>query len=155
MLDQLGVPREADFYLCGPAGFLSSFTTGLRNRCVEPRRIHTEVFGPGESFAPGVVAASTIHASAPQADPGAGPQVSFVRSGVTTSWSPQFQSLLELAEACHVPVKWSCRTGVCHSCESGLIGGKIDYLPDPIEPPAEGNVLICCGRPKDDVEIDL
>ena len=155
VLDQLGVPQEADFYLCGPAGFLSSFTTGLRDWRVEPRRIHAEVFGPGESFAPGVVVASTIHATAPQADPGAGPQVSFVRSGVITSWSPQFQSLLELAEACHVPVKWSCRTGVCHSCESGLIGGAIDYQPDPLEPPAQGNVLICCARPKVDVEIDL
>ena len=28
-LNQLGVPRDADFYLCGPASFLASFTAGL------------------------------------------------------------------------------------------------------------------------------
>ncbi len=29
------------------------------------------------------------------------------------------ESLLELAEACDVPVRWSCRAGVCHNCEVG------------------------------------
>jgi ferredoxin-NADP reductase/MOSC domain-containing protein YiiM/ferredoxin len=154
VLDQLGVPREADFHLCGPASFLSSFTAGLPYWGVKPQRIHSEIFGPGASSAPGVVTAA-MYTEAPQGGPGTGPQVSFVRSRVITSWSRQFQSLLELAEACHVPVKWSCRTGVCHSCESGLIGGVIDYQPDPLEPPAEGNVLICCSRPRIDVEIDL
>jgi hypothetical protein len=27
--------------------------------------------------------------------------------------------------------------------------------PDPVEPPAEGSVLICCSRPHDDVVLDL
>jgi len=63
--------------------------------------------------------------------------------------------LLELAEVCEVPVRWSCRTGVCHNCESGLISGSVLYQPDPLDPPAEGNVLICCSRPKDDLVLDL
>jgi ferredoxin len=71
------------------------------------------------------------------------------------SWQGEKVSLLELAEACDVPVRWSCRTGVCHTCECALIGGAIDYLPEPLEPPAEGNVLICCSRPRGDIEIDL
>ena len=71
------------------------------------------------------------------------------------AWRPDWHSLLELAEACDVPVRWSCRTGVCHTCECALIGGAIDYLPEPLEPPAEGNVLICCSRPRADIEIDL
>ena len=66
-----------------------------------------------------------------------------------------YQSLLELAEACDVPVRWSCRTGVCHSCESGLISGSVAYDPEPLDPPAEGNVLICCSRPQGDVVIDI
>jgi len=63
--------------------------------------------------------------------------------------------LLELAEACDISVKWSCRTGVCHTCECALIGGAVEYVPDPLEPPADGNVLICCSQPQVDVEIDL
>ena len=81
--------------------------------------------------------------------------VSFARSNLAVRWDTAFQSLLELAEACDVPVRWACRTGVCHNCESGLIAGAVDYLPEPLEPPGEGNLLICCSRPRADVVLDL
>ena len=81
--------------------------------------------------------------------------VSFARSGLNVRWGSSFQNLLELAEACDVPVRWACRTGVCHTCETGLVAGKVGYLPDPIDAPAEGNMLICCARPEGDVVVDL
>ncbi|MGZ3573905.1 MAG: 2Fe-2S iron-sulfur cluster-binding protein [Vulcanimicrobiaceae bacterium] len=65
------------------------------------------------------------------------------------------QSLLDLAEACDVPVRWSCRTGVCHSCESGLVAGAVRYDPDPLEPLALGNLLLCCSKPQGDVVLDI
>ena len=74
---------------------------------------------------------------------------------LTPPWSDDYASLLELAEACDVPVRWSCRTGVCHNCETTLIAGTVDYDPDPVEPPADGSTLICCSRPLDDVVLDL
>jgi ferredoxin len=63
--------------------------------------------------------------------------------------------ILELAAACDVPIRWSCRTGVCHSCESGLVSGAVVYGPEPFEKPAAGNVLVCCSQPIGDVVIDL
>jgi ferredoxin len=54
-----------------------------------------------------------------------------------------------------VPVRWSCRTGVCHSCETTLLAGAVDYDPDPVEPPAEGSTLICCSRPRAGLVLDL
>jgi ferredoxin len=81
--------------------------------------------------------------------------VSFARSNLNVRWSSGFNSLLELAEACDIPVRWSCRTGVCHTCETGLVNGDVSYQPEPVEYPAGGSVLICCCRPKDDVVIDL
>jgi ferredoxin len=81
--------------------------------------------------------------------------VSFTRSGVNVRWSPAFNSLLELAEACDVPARWSCRTGVCHACETGLVAGSIGYQPDPVDAPADGNLLICSSRPESDIAIDL
>jgi ferredoxin len=81
--------------------------------------------------------------------------VSFARSGLTAAWDPSYASLLELAEACQVPVRWSCRTGVCHTCESGLLAGTVGYSPDPVEPPGQGNLLICCSQPHTDLVIDL
>ncbi len=54
-----------------------------------------------------------------------------------------------------MPVRWSCRTGVCHNCETTVIAGDVDYGPDPVEPPADGSALICCSQPRDDVVLDL
>lgn len=81
--------------------------------------------------------------------------MSFARSGVSVRWRADDQSLLELAEACAVPVRWSCRAGVCHNCETGLISGAVSNDPDPLDPPLAGNVLICCSRPSEDVVLDL
>src|SRR4051794_21643785 len=75
----------------------------------------------------------------------------FARAGLTVSWDSKIQSLLELAETCDVPVRWSCRAGVCHTCECGLISGSVKYDPEPLEPAAAGNLLICCSRPQEDV----
>ena len=76
------------------------------------------------------------------------------RSNLAIPWSDDYASLLELAEAYDVPHP-VVRTGVCHNSESTLIGGTVDYNPEPVEPPAEGSLLICCSRPHDDVVLDL
>ena len=54
-----------------------------------------------------------------------------------------------------MPTRWSCRTGVCHTCETGLLAGTVAYDPQPVDPPAEGNVLVCCAVPNEDVVLDL
>ena len=156
VLQELGGPREADFYLCGPAPFMSSLTADLMSWGVPSTRLHSENFGAGPAMTPGVVAAPARAPHLPDRPAGAGPMVSFARSNLALRWDPVFQSLLELAEACDVPVRWACRTGVCHNCESGLIAGAVDYLPAPLEPPGDGNLLICCSRPRAaDVVLDL
>ncbi|HKX31687.1 MAG TPA: MOSC and FAD-binding oxidoreductase domain-containing protein [Blastocatellia bacterium] len=155
VLEELGVPLESDFYLCGPPAFLADFTAGLAQRVVTPDRIHTELFGSGKSMTPGIAEAPRRPSHAPAGPVGEGPRISFARTGLTVSWSSRFQSLLELAEACDVPVRWSCRTGVCHTCECGLISGSVKYDPEPLDSPAAGNVLICCARPEEDSVIDL
>jgi ferredoxin len=123
---------------------------------VTPERIHVEIFNGSESMTPGVVGAVTRAPHLPEGDADTGPLVSFARSGIAAHWKPSaYQSILELAEACDVPVRWSCRTGVCHSCESGLISGTVVYDPEPLDKPAEGNVLVCCSQPVGDAVIDL
>jgi ferredoxin-NADP reductase/MOSC domain-containing protein YiiM len=155
VIEDLGVPREGDFYLCGPPAFMDDLAAGLAAWGVSGTRIHTELFGARPSKIPGIAAATGRPPHAPAGPAGTGPLVSFARSGLNVRWAPAFQSLLELAEACDVPVRWSCRTGVCHSCETGLISGAVGYRPAPIDPPAAGNTLICCGQPQGDIVIDL
>src|SRR5262245_14719097 len=152
---RLGVPRDADAYLCGPTAFMEEVTAALVAFGVDRSRIRAEIFGAGPSLTPGVVSRPARAPHLPEGAPGTGPSVSFVRSGITTNWDARYASLLELAEACSVPTRWSCRTGVCHNCESGLLSGSVTYSPEPVEPPAGGNLLICCSQPRGDVVIDL
>ncbi len=155
VLQELGVPRNADFYICGPPAFMSDLTVGLAVWGIAASRIHTEIFGAGPSITPGVAASPRRPPHLPAGPPGTGPLVSFGRSGVDVRWGPAFQTLLELVEACDVPVRWSCRTGVCHTCETGLVAGIVSYRPDPVDAPADGNVLICCSQPRGDIVVDL
>jgi ferredoxin-NADP reductase len=155
VLKELDVPRDADFYLCGPSAFMTELADGLKAWGVAANRLHTESFGSGPSMTPGIAAALSRPPHLPAEPEGAGPLVSFARSGLSVRWGSTFGTLLELAEACDVPVRWSCRTGVCHNCETGLVAGAVAYRPNPVEPPANGNLLICCSQPEGDIVIDL
>jgi ferredoxin-NADP reductase/MOSC domain-containing protein YiiM len=154
-IEELVVPRDADFYLCGPSAFMNDLAVELGTWGVAANRIHTEIFGSSPPRTPGIAAAPRRPPHQPAGSAGVGPLVSFARSNLNVRWAPAFQSLLELAEACDVPVRWACRTGVCHTCETGLIIGMVGYQPDPVEPPADGNALICCCRPQADIVLDL
>ncbi|HET7241079.1 MAG TPA: MOSC and FAD-binding oxidoreductase domain-containing protein [Gemmatimonadales bacterium] len=156
MLERVGVPHDAEVYLCGPARFMAEMKEALRGLGVASERIHQELFNGNESLTPGVVPAATRAPHLPERDAATGPLVSFARSGIAAHWdSAKYQSVLELAEACDVPVRWSCRTGVCHNCESGLVSGNVAYAPEPLDLPAEGNVLVCCARPVGEIVVDL
>ena len=155
VLAELSVPSDADFYLCGPAAFMADLSAGFAGRGVSSNRIHTEIFGAGPSLTPGVAATPRKPPHLPTVPVGSGPLVSFARSGLNVRWGPPFRNLLELGEACDVPVRWSCRSGVCHKCETALIAGAVSYQLDPVDPPAADNVLICCSQPEADIVIDL
>jgi ferredoxin-NADP reductase/MOSC domain-containing protein YiiM len=154
-LTDLEPPREAEAYLCGPAPFMEDISAGLAAIGLDASRIHTEPFGPAPGLTPGVAATPQRAPHPPAGRPGDGPTIEFARSNLAIPWSDDYPNLLELAEACDVPVRWSCRTGVCHSCETTLIAGGVDYDPDPVEPPAAGSALICCSRPHDALALDL
>ena len=155
LLAELEPPRSAESYLCGPAAFMDEISAGLAALGLDASRIHTEPFGPEPGLTPGIAPTPARTPHPPAGPPGDGPSVEFARSNLSIPWSSDYASLLELAEACDVPVRWSCRTGVCHNCETTLIAGDLDYNPDPVEPPADGSALICCSRPHDGVVLDL
>jgi len=156
VFDAVGVPRDAEAYVCGPTRFMADMKAVLATLGVAPERIRVELFNGSEPMMPGVVGAATRAPHLPEDDGGTGPLVSFARSGIAAHWNGSaYQSILELAEACDVPVRWSCRTGVCHNCGSGLISGTVVYGPEPLDMPADGNVLVCCSQPSRDVVVDL
>jgi ferredoxin-NADP reductase/MOSC domain-containing protein YiiM len=155
VLAALDLPRDADAYLCGPTGFMADISAALAAGGIQGSRIRTEVFGAGPAQTPGIAPVAARRPHPPAGQPGSGPVIGFARSNLSARWDASYASLLEFAEACDVPVRWSCRTGVCHTCETALISGKVSYNPEPVDAPAEGDLLICCSQPSEDLVLDL
>ena len=127
----------------------------LAARGVLPDRVHTENFGPAAAVRPGVVEVGARAPHPPEGPPGTGAEVLFGRSDLRVAWDDRHGSLLELAEACDVPVSFSCRTGVGGSCESGVLSGSVEYTTEPLDVPPAGRVLLCCSRPVSELTLEL
>ncbi|MGV9801436.1 2Fe-2S iron-sulfur cluster-binding protein [Mycobacterium sp. NPDC003449] len=149
----LDLPRDSTVYLCGPDSFMADMQAALAAAGIGS--VHTEQFGARTAINPGAVVATARRPHPPEGEPGTGPAVTFVRTGLSTSWSTRHRTLLELAEACDVPTRYSCRSGVCHICLTDVVSGDISYVTEPLDPPAPGTALICCAAPGTDVVLDL
>jgi ferredoxin-NADP reductase len=154
-LAALDPPRNAVAYLCGPEAFMNGMQQALSELGVDPSRIFTELFGALPSINPGVTDQVHRPPHVPAGPPGTGPLVTFARSGLSTPFNDALGNLLGLADACDVPARWSCRTGVCHTCTTPLLSGDVSYSPEPLEPAVTGNILICCSQPATDVVLDM
>lgn len=154
-IQSAGIPVDADYYLCGPEQFMRTLSAGLTAHGVPPEQVSTEAFGPVAAVAPGIVGGAGRAPHQPDGTPGNGPEVTFARSNLTVTWAPSYSSLLELAEACDVPVSFGCRTGVCHYCETEMLNGQVTYDVEPLEPPQEGHVLMCCSHPQTELTLEL
>jgi ferredoxin-NADP reductase/MOSC domain-containing protein YiiM len=154
-LAALGVPACAAAYICGPNAFMTAMRTALTELGLAPSRIHSELFGARDRINPGITVAPARPPHQPPGPPGTGPVVTFSRSGISAPFPGSMGNVLELAEACDVPTRWSCRNGVCHTCVTRLLSGDVSYQPDPLELPADGQVLVCCARPAGDLVVDM
>lgn len=150
---------DYDVYLCGPPPFMDSVNGLMRSLGIAPERIATEVFG---STSPARLAADdsdnpaalvALPAAAPQ--PGHAPLVEFRRSGRRVQWDPAAESLLAFAESNGLDPEFSCRAGICGTCRTVMIEGQVDYNEEPLDPPGDGHILLCCARPKGNLVIDL
>ena len=156
VLAEFGLPAAASAYICGPERFMTDMTEALVGLGLDRGSVHTELFGALAPINPGVVDVARVVPHPPAGPPGNGPLVTFARSGLTVPWNADSApSLLELAEACDVPTRWACRSGVCHTCVTALIAGEAAYRPDPLELPGSGQLLVCCSRPTSDLVLDL
>jgi len=153
----LDITPDASAYLCGPSSFMADMRGALTSIGLGQAAIHSELFGSLPPVSPGITGQPSRppHQPPGAASAGRGPLVTFSRSGITTAFGDDWRSVLDLADACDVPTRWACRTGVCHTCVTPLLSGSVSYAPDPLELPADGQVLICCARPATDIVLDI
>jgi len=154
-LAALGLPASGQAYVCGPQAYMADVRDALSAVGIKDASVHTELFGALPSTTPGVVGHGVRAPHPPPGPPATGPQVTFARSGIATPFAASWHSILDLADACDVPSRWSCRTGVCHTCVTPLLSGTVSYSPQPLEAPSEGQVLICCSQPRSDIVLDM
>ncbi|MEE8252166.1 MAG: 2Fe-2S iron-sulfur cluster-binding protein, partial [Gemmatimonadales bacterium] len=152
LLRHLLPSSDCDFYLCGPSSFMRSLLNGLLAWGVAEVRIHYEFFGPASALK------ERAKIATPKRVAEAGEccndiAVTFSKSGVSTNWNPSFESILDLAEANGLSPDYSCRSGICRTCMCEISQGEVDYVLEPLDPPDEGSVLICCSKPRTDVVV--
>ena len=146
---------DYEFYLCGPTPFMRSLYCGLLSLDVSEERIHYEFFGPASILKEDAKPIGTAKVPTAETELAGGIQVTFARSGVTASWNPACESILDLAEQQGLNPDYSCRSGICHTCMCELVEGEVEYLEDPLDEPDPGCVLICCSRPKTSLVIEV
>jgi ferredoxin-NADP reductase/phenylpropionate dioxygenase-like ring-hydroxylating dioxygenase large terminal subunit len=141
---------DYDFYLCGPASFMSSLFEGLTGMGIATNRIFYESFGPATVLKRDAAAASQ---PAPlETDPA---PVRFLRSNISAEWSRKRGTLLEFAESLGIAPQFSCRSGICGTCATPILGGAVDYLEEPVAPREPSEVLLCCSVPRSGAEVVL
>ncbi|MEE8349490.1 MAG: MOSC domain-containing protein [Acidobacteriota bacterium] len=154
LLKRLLPDNGFDFFVCGPTPFMKSLVNGLLDWGVAASRIHYEFFGPASEL---TARTETTPAKRTEevSQHGEEIEVTFSRSSITATWNPSFESILDLAEANGLSPDYSCRAGVCQTCICALKEGEVEYVVEPLEPPAQGSVLICCSKPKTPIVVDV
>lgn len=155
LLKQLLPFDDYEFYLCGPTLFMRSLYCGLLETGVSEARIHYEFFGPGSLLVDEGKPVGPTTSPSTESELTGEVQVTFARSGLTVSWDPAAGTILDLAEQNGLSLDYSCRSGICQTCICDLIEGEVEYTEEPLDPPSNNRVLICCARPSGTVIIDV
>ena len=136
-------PAGAHFYCCGPAPLLQAFVEATQ--AIETARVHLEWFAaaPGGADAATASTAYTVHLK---------------RSGTSVQVGPG-DNLLDALMAANAPVDYSCREGLCGTCETRVLCGT-PLHGDPVyaaraTPPTD-RMLVCVSRSAGgDLTLDL
>ena len=163
ILQSLLTLDDYEFYLCGPGPFMQAMYIHLQQLGIDDSRIFYEFFGPATQLKkPAGVAAAVklppqnkVANVNPPIDECSPAVITFSKSGFSIPWDPEYENLLEFAEAQDLMPDCSCRAGTCETCKTKILQGQVTYLDEPMELPEEGYALICCAIPKGNVILDL
>lgn len=135
---------DYDFYLCGPGEFMQAMYEGLRGLNIADERIRFEAFGPASVKR--TLAAKTTVEEASTKDI-VGVPITFARSKLTAAWKPGDGNLLEFAEAQGIEAASNCRSGICGTCSTRVVSGRVRYEGEVEADIAPGAALVCMAHP--------
>jgi ring-1,2-phenylacetyl-CoA epoxidase subunit PaaE len=119
-----------EFFLCGPGDMIETLSATLRALGVEASRIHAEHF---------TLATTAGESASTQAEPRAAPsapasagvaEVSILMDGRRRSFTMRLadETLLEGAARAGIELPFSCRAGVCSTCRTKVVRGKVSMI---------------------------
>lgn len=152
LLKALLPSKDMDFFLCGPPPFMNGLLKSLWEWGVPETRIRFELFGPATLLQEGTSARRRKKQTTAEEK---AYQIEFSASGITAKWDSEYANLLEFAEDQGVFPDFSCRSGICHTCQYKISKGEVDYNFEPLDPPYPGQALLCCARPRSNLVIDV
>jgi uncharacterized protein len=140
------VRQEAEYFLCGSPPFMESIHAGLKSAGVAESRVLFEMFT--KAVGTKAVGSTSTRPSAPAHENAEIAEIVFTQSNKTIIWQDDANSILEFAEANDLNPPYSCRQGICGTCQCKLLEGEVEYYEKPTAAIEAGSVLICIAKPK-------
>ena len=150
-----GMPVDADYYICGPDGFMHDLSAGLVARGTPPEQVAMEAFGAARSDVHRRPGGRPARSACPAGRPGTGPGGDLQPLQPHGRWDPSYATCSSSPRRATCRSSFGCRNGVCHHCESGVVDGDVEYVIEPLERPEEGRVLVCCTEPAGEITLEL
>ncbi len=139
---------EREVFTCGPPGYMGATRQVLADLLVDPSRCHEESF---TIDVPVTVVPEVVEPTGEAA-----PTITFGRSGRAVA-CPLGMTVLEAAASAGVSLPSSCGGGLCGTCKSGLLSGRVEMSHQGGIRPREiaaGKFLPCCSTPDGDIVVD-
>ncbi|MBW4469954.1 MAG: 2Fe-2S iron-sulfur cluster binding domain-containing protein [Stenomitos rutilans HA7619-LM2] len=132
--------QDADYFLCGSPPFMESIREGLKQADVPESRVFFEMFTKATK--------TTAERPLEDASDVENAEIVFAQSNKTALWQAGADNLLEFAETNGLNPPYSCRQGICGTCQCKLLEGEVEYVETPTAAIDDGSVLICIAKPK-------
>lgn len=149
LLDAVPDVAEREVFTCGPPGYREAVRALLADTGADPARCHEESYVLGEA----------TQGAAPESEDGSAVRthvVELARTGRSIN-CPVGTSVLEAAARAGIQLSSSCAEGVCGTCKSTLVSGRVEMRhAGGIRPRevADGKILLCCSTPREALVID-
>jgi ferredoxin-NADP reductase len=135
--DLLGNGLNAEFYVCGPKGFMDMVTTTLVWCGVRSDQLHVELFSPDDVEG--------------EARPTSGAVVTVTLNGRTATIAHRAEwTIVQAARTAGLKVPTSCHLGQCGTCMARVTEGAADMTNNQVltaDEVAEGWILTCQAKP--------
>ncbi len=134
------IKQEAEYFLCGSPSFMDSIRDGLKRANIPENLVSFEMFTKASK--------TKTDSAVDEVSTDEEIEIVFNQSGKTAIWKADAESILDFAEANDLSPAYSCRQGICGTCECKILEGEVEYQQPPTYQVSKGSVLVCISKPK-------